>query len=527
MASSQDLNRIIRATLSESKANAVAALDESVEDSVVVAEAEEVEAEADEVEVDADAVEDEVVEEEVEQIDEISTKLATSYANKAQKKADKHWVKSDELEDKAMETDGRKEPGKSKQAALSKKAGEEIDSWKKRTKGVNTAVSKLSDKDAKKVKPSGLWGQSDGRKPGTAKVKATKEEVAMDEVENNLDETAAADSLKPAARSVADPKSKVDVIAQVLGHMHAMKKTDLLKWYTDAQSQFGPGKTYGVGDNSGKNSSTLDMNASAAAATVGPKTKHGMPKLNVKEDVEALFEGQDLSEEFKDNMTTLFEAAVNAAILAETARLEEAFEEAFEEAVDEQVEALTEEVTAKLDAYLDAVVESWMEENAVAIESTLRNEVVDEFMDGLKNLFAEHYIEVPQHKVDVLEALAEKVEALEAKLDESITENAELKSHLTEAQKSEIFAELASDLALTQQEKFAALAEGIEFDGDLDRYARKLSVIKEGYFKKKEVATSTNLDEETFEGEEISESIVHVDPTVGRYVQAITRNVKK
>jgi hypothetical protein len=288
-------------------------------------------------------------------------------------------------------------------------------------------------------------------------------------------------------------------------------------------AQFGPGKTYGVGDNSGHNQGSLDMKPSAASTNKGPKTKDGMPKLNMKEDVEEMFAGSDLSEEFKDKASTLFEAAISARIITETARLEEEFEQKLEE----QVSVINEELASKIDTYLDYVVENWMKENEVAIESALRNEIMEEFMDGLKNLFSEHYINVPEDKVEVLEALAQKVSELEVKLDETISENAILKGELVEDQARGIFEELASDLALTQQEKFSALAEGIEFDGNLETYAKKLNIIKENYFRTETTTKSSNIEEETFEGEITESTNRYVDPNVNRYVQAIARNVKK
>jgi hypothetical protein len=344
-----------------------------------------------------------------------------------------------------------------------------------------------------------------------------------EETESDLDEeTLAARSLKPAAKSVSDPKSKIGMIQAVIGAMHGAKKEDLTHWYTQAMAQFGPGKDWGVGDKSGANQSTLDMNPSHAEATKGPKTKYPMPKLNVKEDMDELFVGQDLSEEFKENVSTLFEAAVNARAMVEIARLEEEYEAK----ISEELATFNEELTTKLDTYLDYVVEQWMKENEVAIESTLRNELMEEFMDGLKNLFSEHYISVPQTKVDVLETLAQKVNELEGKLDESITENVALRNTLLEANRTEVFESLAQDLALTQQEKFSALAEGIEFDGDLETYEKKLKIIKENYFKTETTSYSSNIEEETFEGESASQT-VNVDPSVNRYVQAIARNVKK
>jgi hypothetical protein len=241
----------------------------------------------------------------------------------------------------------------------------------------------------------------------------------------------------------------------------------------------------------------------------------------MKEDLDALFDGYELTEEFKETTTTLFEAAVNARVVAESVRLEEEFATKLEE----EVAVFSEEMTDKIDAYLNYAVENFMKENEVAIESTLRNELAEEFMGGLKNLFAEHYISVPQEKVDVLEAMAEKVEALEYKLDEVITENTELRGVILSESAVKVFTDLASDLALTQQEKFAALAEGIEFDGNLDVYSRKLNTIKETYFKNDSQHYSSNIDEETFEGE-VAER-VYGDPQVNRYVQALARTVKK
>lgn len=349
-----------------------------------------------------------------------------------------------------------------------------------------------------------------------------------DQVENNevveetIDEnTLAMDSLKPASRSVSDPKSRIEMMTAVLHGMDTLPKKDLVKWFDQTMAVFGPGKDYGVGDKSGSNQATLDMHPSAAAATKGPKTKYPMPKLGVKEDVEEMFAGQDLSEEFKDKATTLFEAAVTARMITETARLEEEFDAKLEEAVAE----INEELTSKVDAYLDYVVESWMKDNEVAIESTLRNEIMEEFIDGLKNLFAEHYIDVPQDKVDVLESLADKVSELESKLDEQISENVEMRRAFVEVERKEVFESMLTDLALSQQEKFAALAEGIDFDGDVETYAKKLAIIKENYFATK-APSESNITEETFEGE-VSTQTVSMDPSVSRYVQAISRTTKK
>ena len=337
-----------------------------------------------------------------------------------------------------------------------------------------------------------------------------------DKKEKMDEETLAASSLHPKARgSEAMPKLKA--MTGVMNVMAGMGNSDLINFFNQVQAQFGPGKDHGVGDKSAQNQSSIDMTTGS-----GPKTRDAMPKLNVKEDIEEMFNGQDLSEEFKENISTLFEAAVSARTILETTRLEEEFETKLQE----EIANFNEEVTSKLDTYLDYCVENWMKENEVAIESTLRNELAEEFVDGLKSLFAEHYINVPENKVDVLEAMAEKVAALEEKMNEVISENVELKNNLLVSSANEIFENISSDLALTQREKFAALAEGIEFDGDLEVFEKKLMIVKENYFKNDATVSSSNIEEETFEGE-INESVVNVDPSVSRYVQALARTVKK
>jgi hypothetical protein len=241
----------------------------------------------------------------------------------------------------------------------------------------------------------------------------------------------------------------------------------------------------------------------------------------MKEDVEEMFSGQDLSEEFKEKATTLFEAAVNAKATLEVVRIEEEYSLRLEE----EVAQIAENLEKQIDAYLDYVVENWMKENEVAIESTLRNEITEDFINNLRNLFSEHYINVPQEKIDVIEELALKVEQLESKLDESINENVDLKKFVAEVAKDEAIAEMSEGLTLTQQEKFELLSEGIEFDGDVDNYKKKLSYIKESYFSIGAKKPVSNIEEETFEGDESHN--VPINPEVAAFVKAISRTVKK
>ena len=300
--------------------------------------------------------------------------------------------------------------------------------------------------------------------------------------------------------------------------MHTMKKDDLVKWYNDTMAQFGK---FGDGAPaaSEKNKSSISMKSSAAGSK-GADVKMPMVKITAKEDVEEMF-GEELSEEFKERATTLFEAAVTARVTTELARLEEEFETKLDEEVSEVVGTLSEQ----LDKYLDYVVENWMADNEVAIESSLRNELMEDFIEGLKGLFAEHYIDVPQTKLDVLESLSSKVEELETRLNESIEENVEMKRHMLEVDRNAALAEVAEGLTVVQTDKFEALAEGIEFDGNLNTYRRKLNIIKENYFADKNPSKNV-IDYET-ETDGILTEEVATSLEMKRYAAAISRTIKK
>jgi hypothetical protein len=347
----------------------------------------------------------------------------------------------------------------------------------------------------------------------------SKEEIEVDDIET-VDEASSsgAETLKANSKPAADPKSKIEVITAAIGAMHTMKKDDLVKWYNDTMAQFGK---FGDGAPaaSEKNKSSISMKSSAAGSK-GADVKMPMVKITAKEDVEEMF-GEELSEEFKERATTLFEAAVTARVTTELARLEEEFETKLDEEVSEVVGTLSEQ----LDKYLDYVVENWMADNEVAIESSLRNELMEDFIEGLKGLFAEHYIDVPQTKLDVLESLSSKVEELETRLNESIEENVEMKRHMLEVDRNAALAEVAEGLTVVQTDKFEALAEGIEFDGNLNTYRRKLNIIKENYFADKNPSKNV-IDYET-ETDGILTEEVATSPEMKRYAAAISRTIKK
>jgi len=244
--------------------------------------------------------------------------------------------------------------------------------------------------------------------------------------------------------------------------------------------------------------------------------------VSMKEDMDALFSGEDaLSEDFKLKAATIYEAAVNAQVETRVAELEEQFALQLEE----QVETIVEELSSKIDDYMNYVVNEWMTENEVAIESSLRSEITEEFIDGLRNLFNEHYIDIPEDKVEVVEELAARVEELENRLNESLEENIELSKTISEQAKLAILDEVSEGLVPTQADKFMSLAEGVEFS-DAATYKKKLELVKENYFGVKSVKP-TMLEEEVSIGDTPEAETKKVTGPVASYVHAISRTVKK
>ena len=249
--------------------------------------------------------------------------------------------------------------------------------------------------------------------------------------------------------------------------------------------------------------------------------KKMMNKKKMKEDIDALLEGENLSEEFAQKATTIFEAAVQARaeeVIAEaTTELTEQFEEA--------VEMIKEELASKVDDYLNYMVEEWVKENEIAIEKGLRAEIVEDFIEGLRNLFAEHYIDIPADKVDVVEELTDKVTELEDSLNEQIKTSIELKKELNEHKKNEAIYTACEGLTQTQVEKMKSLAEGVEFSTE-EEFATKLATLKESYFKAEvKVADSSALDEVLIEDD--SKKVVSGDPMMEQYVKSISKTIIK
>ena len=207
-----------------------------------------------------------------------------------------------------------------------------------------------------------------------------------------------------------------------------------------------------------------------------------MPEINVKEDIDALVEGEELSEEFKTKASTIFEAAVHQKVMEIAASKVDEMEQEYQSELQEEIVSFRDELTDKVDGYLNYVVEEWMKENELALESSLRSEITEEFMGGLKDLFKEHYIEVPDEKVDIVENMFDKVEDLEGQLNDKVQDNIKLKSELNEYRKNKILEEVCDDLADTQSEKMKSLVEGVSYEDDSESFEEKVKTIKENYF---------------------------------------------
>ncbi len=231
--------------------------------------------------------------------------------------------------------------------------------------------------------------------------------------------------------------------------------------------------------------------------------------IDLTDDVKALFEGEELSDTFQEKARTIFEATVKSKIVSVKESLEAEFSKKLEEEVSEFKTTLQERV----DNYLHYVATEWIEENALQVESGIRGELSESFMTGLKGLFEEHYVSIPEEKYDVLEAMVTKLDEMENKLNEQIDSNVSLTKRLSVSVSDNILDEASAGLALSQKEKLAELAKGVEFESE-EQYREKLNTLKESYFAKKPVSESQEVTEETSINEEVS-------PAMGQYLQAL------
>ena len=285
------------------------------------------------------------------------------------------------------------------------------------------------------------------------------------------------------------PKTKKGMEAYVVNSMKSMKKLDMEKLCASVMDS-----SYGKSESVKKEALDIDS-------------------IDVTDDVNALVEGEDLSEEFTAKATTIFEAAVKSKLRSEVERLD--IEKTHE--VAEEVETFKSELTEKVDSYLDYVVKEWMQENELAIDRGLKGEIAEDFITGLKALFEEHYIDVPDEKYDILEGQAQKIEDLEAKLNETIEKMTDMNKEKSSLVREQVIAKVSTDLADTEKDKFEGLVEDVEFNGEED-FTAKLNTLKENYFPKA-VATQTLEEEVETENQEVD-----VSGAMAAYMSAIQKS---
>ena len=243
-------------------------------------------------------------------------------------------------------------------------------------------------------------------------------------------------------------------------------------------------------------------------------------EINVDEDINALIAGEELSEEFQERARTIFETAIKTRV----AELKEELAKEYETTLTEEITSIKEELEDRTDAYLEYVADEWLEENALAVEHGLKTEMTESFLGGMKSLFEDHYVTIPEEKYDVLNSMVEKLDEMEDKLNEQVQKNVALNKRLAESSADVIFAEVAEGLALSQKEKFASLAETVEFESE-ENYREKLSTLRKSYFP--ENANVQRTESETIsEGTETGRQ-VHSSTMMESYLQSLAKVTNK
>jgi len=318
------------------------------------------------------------------------------------------------------------------------------------------------------------------------------------------------DKTSPKQGSSEIPKSKVAMITAVVNKMNGMKYGNMAASYGNMLKAM---KMEEVEESSEQDQDTVEVVENAK--------KVEAKDIDLKEDIKALFASDEtLSEEFKDKATVIFESAVVAKINEQL----KIYQIDIDKEVTSEKEQIKESFSKKLDEYLDYVVEGWMEENKLAVEKGIKAELTEDFIKGLKDLFTEHYIEIPEEKTDIVEELIQKNEELEAKLDEEIKSNAKLKSDISEATKEAMVDEVCESLTDTQAEKMRVLAESVEYKDD-ESFVKKLNTIKESYFSKttEKAKVASDFDESV----PLTEETQPERKDMAAYMSAISRTVKK
>jgi len=418
----------------------------------------------------------------------------------------------EELEQEVLadlnEAEMKKDSSAAGKGAVAAEPMKKVDAEEDEVEDLGAPVVKGDEKKAdaaKKVKQDGSVksSQKGDVKPLKAMSHAKHEEV---EISSEEDEVVAEAKIKEGGyiksgmdKSEMAKMTKAEMISKMEMMMKKMNKENLQAAYTEM-----------MGDKKEATEEELELEGLAKAKEAIEKR---LASITVAEDVDALVEGEDLSDEFKQKASTIFEAAVKSKIRPEVERIE--LEKTQE--VAEELETFKTELAEKVDGYLDYVVSEWMKENELAIERGLKGEIAEDFITGLKALFEEHYIDVPDEKYDILESQAQKIEELEGKLNETIGKLTEKKQSEDALVRESVIKEVSSDLAETQSEKFASLVEDVEFT-DKESFEEKLNTLKENYFPKS--TPTQSLTEENDEGTQE----IDISDAMAAYTSAIKRS---
>ena len=303
------------------------------------------------------------------------------------------------------------------------------------------------------------------------------------------------------------PKLKSEMLDGLVAHMKSLKKEDLAKLYASNLMKE---------EDEEEEEEDEEEEEMESKKVAKESIDQVVDSLDVSDDVNALVDGEELSEEFKTKAATIFESAVKTKVRAELEKIQEQNDQLIEEMAESTINDMTE----KVDDYLNYVVEQWMEENQLAIERGLKGEIAEDFISGLKNLFEDHYIDVPDEKYDILEANLTKIEELEEKLNKQMDENIQLRKQKGELVKESMISDVADGMTDTETEKFQSLVEDVEFS-DEESYKEKLQTIRESYFGNKEVLT-----EEAPVVDDTPTESVEVSDTMSKYLKAIGRDQK-
>jgi len=345
---------------------------------------------------------------------------------------------------------------------------------------------------------------SDNKTKGKAESAKVKAESKVKEDDDEEEDEGEEEDEQKEAREV--PKLKSEILAGLVDHLKGLKKEDLSKIYG---SQI-------IGEEEGDEEEDDDEEEAEESKKVKESIDQKIDELDVSGDVEALVQGEELSEEFKTKAATIFETAIKSKVRSELEKIQEENDKQMKEIAETSMTSMVE----KVDEYLNYVVEQWMSENELAIERGLKGEIAEDFISGLKGLFEDHYIDVPDEKYDILEANLSKIEELEDKLNKQMEENVQLKKAKGELVKESLIANIADGMTDTETEKFQSLVDDVEFS-DEDSYTEKLQTIKESYFGTGKVEAK---ETETLTEEGSQEEVQEVSGSMAKYMTAIKKD---